>query len=221
MCPFDFSLLADVDLSSISVWDQVTTALIRGARRTITRLKLNAGTLPHACKSLPLILFADNGRKYGPDGMKMLATLPALRHLSLVSEGMCLEDIGMIIALLPSSNCVAFIDLYIRPNQWIRDDIWSRLASAIAASLLSLRRIHIQIHFDALVLDAAVLRTQLLTAFAEFETRGQLELPPFRWLPIELLLCLKLKNYPNSHFSYVVVTEVGRGALRHDLVYAR
>ncbi|KAJ6559737.1 hypothetical protein B0H19DRAFT_1145706 [Mycena capillaripes] len=56
LSPFDFSQLTSVNLN-IMVMDQITVALIEGARSTITRLKLNAGMLallkPHSPSILP------------------------------------------------------------------------------------------------------------------------------------------------------------------------
>ncbi|KAJ6564045.1 hypothetical protein B0H19DRAFT_1258555 [Mycena capillaripes] len=163
LSPFDFSRLANIDVG-LGAWNQTSPALIRGARSTITRLRLDAR----------------NAINYGETGLTMLATLPALRHLSITGQIVYLYRVMITIGLLPSLNRVDYLELNTRANIWMSADTWPRLASAVAnASLPSLQRLRIQACCGLNNPDSDILRNQLLAAFAEFDSRGQLELPPF------------------------------------------
>ncbi|KAF7348769.1 hypothetical protein MVEN_01396400 [Mycena venus] len=122
LSPFDFSQLTNVDLFSMRAMVPITIALIDGARSTITRLKLNA----------------DFFAKYDQSNLTMLATLPALQHLSVFCHGHLLEDVEMFLALLPTSNRVEFLELEINKGGQITAATWLRLGRAVAAASLPL-----------------------------------------------------------------------------------
>ncbi|KAJ7458575.1 hypothetical protein FB451DRAFT_1563927 [Mycena latifolia] len=154
--PFDFSALESLECDA----DFLDTgdALVGESWPTVTQLKLHSRQANYAHLSL--------------------ARFPALTHFEISSSCISLSEVEQLLATLPSDNYIEYLMFelqYWDSNAWghqAQVDQMYHLGAALAAkSLLSLRRIQIQILVDS----GSEIPKHAWDAFAEFDRRGLLD----------------------------------------------
>ncbi|KAJ7728166.1 hypothetical protein DFH07DRAFT_223612 [Mycena maculata] len=157
--PFDFSALAT--LKSGSRMPSFLPKLLECARLTLTRVTIDAqGTVNPIYTNTP--------------NSTLLARLPALTHLTIVSFANELQDVQILLAALPAGRRLAFLKLEIRnvrklkAHMHVLQVIGGTCASAADSVSVHVRRV-------ASGADSAELVVAVRSAFADLDGRGDLQ----------------------------------------------
>ncbi|KAJ7469327.1 hypothetical protein B0H11DRAFT_2043970 [Mycena galericulata] len=101
----------------------------------------------------------------------LLARLPALTHLTLVSTGHALVDVETLLAGLPSGQRITHVKLELNKVRQLDVDVARRVGAACASVAES---VSVRVRRFASGMDGT--DHFVLTAFAELDARGALEI---------------------------------------------
>ncbi|KAJ7454604.1 hypothetical protein B0H11DRAFT_2069167 [Mycena galericulata] len=157
LSPFDFSGLAQFDYLRVT---PITIRLIENARLSLTRLTIDAQSALNA-------EYTDN-----PQTM-LLARLPALTHLTLVSTGKALVDVETLLAGLRSGQRIAHVTFVLNKVGQLDVEVARRVGAACASTAES---VSVRVRRVASGMDGTHVARAVRTAFAELDVRGALKI---------------------------------------------